>query len=260
MIDFLLLLIIAFILAPMIIGPFLVKNAHWISVRPNINQVAVEMLDQDVRPFIEQSKIEFESLGFQFVGYMVLADYIPRVTSYFGLFRHEIDMTSGMAAVIKDVKGRSVRYCEFNSKYSNGKIINVNNSPIMGGLKNPNQINLRYPKIRFIKQLYEINKWVTRHDNMTVSLVGLAKGRELEMVSDDIESEIRLQEKNNYYILDTNMNRYRLTWKGAIMMTAKQVFPLKNILTFLDLQSARRAVAGMPSFSRGKGPWGQVFA
>jgi hypothetical protein len=80
------------------------------------------------------------------------------------------------------------------------------------------------------------------------------------MVSDDIENEIRLQEKSNYYLRDGNMNRYRLTWKGAIMMTVKQVFPLKNILTFLDLQSARKAVAGMPPFSRDKGLWGQVFA
>jgi hypothetical protein len=210
------------------------------------------MLDQDVRAFIEQSKIEFERLGFHFVGYMILAEYIPRVTSYFGLFRHEINRTSGMAAVIKDVKGRSVTYCEFNNKYSNGRVINVNNSPIMGALKNQEQINYRYPKIRSIKHLYEISKWVNRHDNMTASLVGLIKGRELEMVSDDIESEIRLQERNNYYIRDGSMNRYRLTWKGAIMMTAKQVFPLKNILTFLDLQSAKRAVAGMPSFSKGK--------
>jgi hypothetical protein len=239
-------MIIAFILAPMIIGPFLVKYSHWVSARVNINLVSPDMLDQDIRAFIDQAKIEFETLGFQFVGYMVLADYIPRVTSYFGLFRHEADMTSGMAAVIKDDSGKAIRYCEFSSKYSNGRVINVNNSPIMRGYKNPDKINYRYPRIRFVKQLYEINKWITRHDNQTASLVGIVKGRELEMVSDDIENEVRLQVTYNYYVPDENRARYRLTWQGAIVMTAKQIFPIKNVLAFFDLQSARRAIADMP--------------
>ena len=246
--DFLLLLLIAFVLAPVVLGPFAVKSAHWIAARPNIKQVSADMLDRDIRAFIDQSKIEYESLGFQFVGYMILADYIPRLTSYFGLFRHDLNMTSGMAAVIREDQGRSVRYCEFHNKYSNGRVINVNNSPIIGGYKKQDQFNYRYPEIRSVKHLYEISKWVNSHDNMTGSLVGLIKGRELEMVSDGIASEIRYQEKENYYRLDGDMARYRLTWKGAIIMTAKLVFPLKNVLSILDLYSARRAIAGMPSF------------
>lgn len=244
----LLLLIIAFILIPMVFGPFMVKSSLRISARVNINQVSPESLDQNVRTFIDQAKIEFENLGFQFLGYMTLSDHTSKVTSYFGLFRHEVAQTGGMSAVIKHASGRSIQYCEFSNKYSNGRIIDVNNSPSTGVYKNPDKSVYRYSKIRSIKNLYEINNWVTRKEKNFANPVGLEKGRELEMLSDALENEIRLQEKYGYYVLDDNNTQYRLTWKGAFIMTEKQVFPIKNIRKFLSFLASKKAISGMPTY------------
>jgi len=244
--DILIWLIIAFVFAPMVIGPFLVKFSHWVSARADIGLIAPETLAPNVRMFIDGARTDLEALGFQFAGYMTLADYTPKVTSYFGLFRNDASPTAAMAAVIQSAAGQSIQYCEFSTKYSNGKTIDVNNSPISGGYKNPDKLIYRYPKIRSIRQLYNINSWVTSRDDKGANPVGLIKGREREMVAEALDSETRLQAKYGYYILDASGQRYRLTWKGAFVMTERQVFPFKQILSYISLHSAEKAIAGMP--------------
>ncbi len=50
--EFFLWLIIAFVLAPMILGPFVIKFTHWVSAKVNIKPVSPETLDHNVRVFI----------------------------------------------------------------------------------------------------------------------------------------------------------------------------------------------------------------
>ena len=240
-------LLVLFFLVPMVLGPFMVKFSHWVAARASIAPISPEMLDPTIRIYIDTAKIEFEALGFQFAGYMTLTDYMPQMTGYFGLFTHQKQKTSGMAAVLCHAAGKTVRYCEFANKYSNGRLINVNNSPMMGAYINPKKSVYRYPRTSSIKQLYEINNWVTSHDREAINLEGLVKGRELEMVCDAFNDEIRLQAKYGYFFLDESNNKYRFTWKGAFIMTEKQTFPVKHILEYLDLQAAKKAIVGTPS-------------
>ncbi len=246
--DIFLWIIVALFLAPMILGPILVKFTHWVSTNANISEMSPDMLDQNIRSYIDQAGTEVEALGFRFVGYMTLSDFMPGITSYFGLFSHDSEKVGFMAAVIRHGSGKSVHYCEFSNKYSDGSVINVNNSSVMGGYRNPKKKTYRYPKVESLKILYEINDWVNRAEMVMSYREGMGKGREKIILSDHINEEIRLQAAYGYYMPDEGNNRYRLTWKGAFIMTEKQVFPFKNILMHLDLQSAKKAIAGSPLY------------
>ncbi|MRR15616.1 MAG: hypothetical protein EG826_04060 [Deltaproteobacteria bacterium] len=243
--DILMWLIIAFVFAPMILGPFLVKFTHWVEARADIRPVAPETLDPAIRTFIDQTGTELAALGFQFAGYGVLPDYTPKVTSYFGLYRNDMNRTAAMAAVVQSAAGQSIKYCEFSIKYSNGRTIDVNNSPMSGGYRNPDKIIYRYPKISSVKKLYDICRWVTSRAKQSANPVGLVQGREMAMVAEAIDGEIRLQAKFGYYTIREG-NRYKLTWWGALVMTQRQVFPFKQILSTIDLRKAEKAIAGMP--------------
>ncbi len=246
MLEFLLILCAAFVLAPMILGPFLVKFSHRIMARAVIRHVAPEALEPKIREFIDQAKPEFEALGFRFAGYMMMPDYIPKVTSYFGLFRNDVTKTGAMVAYIIHAKGQAVRYYEFSNIYSNGRIIDISNAPLKGSYKNPDKITYRYPNIQSIRKLYDINLWVTGRDMKKSVPQGLVPGREMEMVARALEEEAALQMKYGYYALSGDQTQYRLTWKGAFILTEMQVFPVKQILSYLDLQAAKKAIAGMP--------------
>ncbi|MEE9912760.1 MAG: hypothetical protein K4571_13685 [Deltaproteobacteria bacterium] len=247
MIDILLTVMIAFIFAPMMIGPFLVKWMHWVTARAVISEVSPDTLAPDVRTFIDLARPELEALGFQFIGYMTLADYMPKTTSFFGLFSHDARKTAAMAAVIQNSSGQTLRYCEFSNIYSNGYVIDVNNSPMQGGYKNPEKTGYRYPKISSIRKLYDINQWVTARDQRKSTPVGLVKGREAAMIADALDREVQLQAKYGYYVENETRTRYKMTWLGALILTEKQVFPVKQILAYLDLRKAGRAISGMPS-------------
>jgi len=87
---------------------------------------------------------------------------------------------------------------------------------------------------------------VTSRDERRANPVGLVKGREMEMVAEALDSEARLQVKYGYYAPNESGKRYKLTWKGAFVMTERQVFPFKQILSYISLRKAEKVIAGMP--------------
>lgn len=245
--ETILIAIAIFIAAPMVLGPFLIKAGQWVAANFSIKTVPVESLGQEVRLFLDKAKTEFEPMGFECIGYMSLSDYMPNMTTFFALFIDGQSKRSAMAAVIKHGSGRIVAYYEFTAKFSNGRVINVSNSPMLGSFRNPDKSSYRYPKIRSARQLNEIHRWIIGHDRRAAGEpVVYDKGRAAEMLAEALKNELRLQEKFGYFHLSGEKVRFRFTWKGAFIMTGRNVFPVKNILVSLDLTAAKKAIAGMP--------------
>lgn len=245
--DLFLTFVAAVVLLPMVLGPFVIKFTHWVSGNFSIKTVPAESLDHEVRIFFEQARIEFESIKFEFVGYMTLSDYMPNVSTCFALFMDQQSKTSAMAAVIRQKTGKTLPYYEFTSKYSNGRVINVNNSPMLGSYRNPDKSTYRYPKVKAIKNLYDIHRWITGHDKKATDPVGYDKDRAAEVLTEALINEVKLQQQFGYYSFYRDKARFLFTWKGAFIMTEKNVFPVKNILNRLDLMSAQKAIAVMPA-------------
>jgi len=231
----------------MVLGPFVLKFTHWVSGNFSIKTVSAESLDHEARVFLEKARGEIESINFEFVGYMTLSDYMPNVSTCFALFMDHQSKTSAMAAVIRQKTGKTLPYYEFTSRYSNGRVINVNNSPMLGSYRNPDKSSYRYPKIKSVKNLYDIHRWVTGHDKKAIDPVGYDKDRAAEMLTEVLIDELKLQQQFGYYDFDQEKARFLFTWKGALIMTEKNVFPVKNILDHLDLRSAQKAITGMPT-------------
>ena len=245
--DLFLTFVAAFVVLPMALGPFVIKFTHWVSGNFSIKTVPAESLDHEVRGFLEKARVEFESINFEFVGYMTLSDYMPNVSTCFALFMDQQGKTSAMAAVIRQKTGKTLPYYEFTGKYSNGRVINVNNSPMLGSYRNPDKSTYRYPKIKSIKNLYDIHRWVTGHDKKAIDPVGYDKDRAAEMLTEALINELKLQQRFGYYYVNQDKARFQFTWKGACIMTEKNVFPIKSILNYLDLRTAQKAIVGMPT-------------
>jgi hypothetical protein len=241
-------IVIAVIAFPIIVGPFFIKKSHWVSLNAVLMPTSPEFLNPSDKEFIEKARIEFEALGFEFVGCIRLApDYMPSMSSCLGLFRNDRNMTMGVAYIIKHAAGKEIRYFELNNIYSNRCVINTTNASMMGAFKDSKRIHYRYPAITSIRRLQEINNWIISHDQRTGTLVGIEKGKEIDIIRESLEGELRQQAEYGYYFIDTANARYRPTWKGAFILTEKNVFPFKNILEFFDLRSAKQAIKGMPT-------------
>jgi len=235
---------------PMVLGPFVVKFTHWVSGNFSIKIVPAESLEQEVRVFLEKAREEFEAINFEFVGYMALSDYTPNISTWFALFIDEQSKTSAMAAVIRQKTGKTLPYYEFTSKYSNNRVINVNNSPTLGVYRNPDKSTYRYPKITSVKDLHDIHRWVTGRDKKAADPVGYAKEQAVETLTEALINEVKLQQQFGYYSFSREKARFQLTWKGAFIMTEKSAFPVKNIRDHLDLGSAQKVITGMPAAGR----------
>jgi hypothetical protein len=118
---------------------------------------------------------------------------------------------------------------------------------MLGSYRNPDKSTYRYPKIKSIKNLYDIHRWVAGHDKKAMDPVGYDKDRAAEVLTEALINELKLQQQFGYYSLDRDKARFLFTWKGAFIMTEKNVFPVKIILNHLDLRSAQKAIAGMPT-------------
>ncbi|MBP7764377.1 MAG: hypothetical protein K4445_06780 [Deltaproteobacteria bacterium] len=247
MMDFLLMVLFMLMVSPIILDPFLVKVSHWIAAQATVERVSPEALDGDVKAFIDQAGAEFAALGFQFAGYMVLHGYTPRLTSYFGLFRHDALATTGTAAVILHDAGCVLRYHEFSTVFPDGRIIDVSNAPLAGACENPEKISYCYPQVRSIGKLYEIHRWVAGPVATKFRGKSVFAGSDTQMVARALDREAALQAKYGYYVLNENRTRYEPTWKGAFMMTRRRIFPFKPIFSYLETRLARKAIADMPA-------------
>lgn len=245
--DIFLISIAVILLLPLVLGPVLVRSGQWVSANFAVKAVDAGSLDEQVRTFLEQARGEFEAIQFEFVGYLTLEDYMPNVVSSFALFLDRQNRTAAMAAVIRHKSGKTVPYYEFTSKYANGRVINVNNSPVRGSFRNPSKSTYRYPKIASLRRLHDIHRWVTGRDQKAIDPAPFDRVRMAETVTEALLGEVRLQQEFGYLRLDQAAKRFRFTWKGALVMTWKNVFPIKPVLDQLDLGAARRAIAAMPA-------------
>ena len=178
---------------------------------------------------------------------MTVIDFTPDTNTYFGLFNNEQDMIIGTTVAITNTAGQAVGYHEITSRYADGYAINVSDSPMLGVYTNPENRTYRYPDVYSLKLLYDNHRWIARHDERTNDPVGLSLTNTIAEINSALDKETIVQASLGYYYLDANEQRFKLTWKGAVIMANRLLFPWRQIREYFDLRTAKEALSGMAS-------------
>lgn len=203
-----------------------------------------ELPSQASSPILRQIP-EIEALGFECAGIYDCGELASNTRSYIAYFvNRKTNDFANVSVVISPNKVAS--YCEFSTRLSNGLILDTNNNAVLPlSPANPQGRIFRFSKISQPKVLYEVHQQLLAKYSEGFAAEGEPKGREIERLIRIVENYGVRHTAIGYMYLDPESGQYRLTWKGAVLMTWRALWPSKLVLQLLHRQKTRNELRSL---------------
>lgn len=230
-------LVLGCVLLPYVLGPILVKATHtqaaWAVFRDL--EAADENLPGDAKAYFEASMTPLLELGFTPLACMEMSGYVKNVIVYFAIFEHaqfhDYAMLDAFYLTIPngECKKRST-HTEFISLLSKEQSLTTNNSSELAATPPvPNREKYFFRKVSDPKQLYRVHRELVRRSFSGERMPLPVWERDGRVIQESIAREHEFLVQMGYLQLDEMAQRYRLTWKGAILMTWRLCWPIKDV-------------------------------
>ena len=238
------------VLLPYVLGPFLVRSKSRFPAVPSFDILEAEQLPPAVlQTFREQARsLEFD--GFLLVNYLAESGKVTKVTMYLALLtnrsRSDMALLVDMTAKGGDANLHN-RYVEFATTYADGLNINTNSSPEISVFrKTREKLTFKFPGVRDPRALYSIHRRLLAHHHSRSKLDTVIEGSEKRELEQSMVRDLARQERFGYFYLDTATAAYRPTWRGAVMMTWRSAWPVKNIRAVFQERASAAALRASP--------------
>jgi hypothetical protein len=138
-------------------------------------------------------------------------------------------------------------YVELVSHFRNGSVVQTNNSSeltVFG--PRPTHIVGRFPAVKDAGRLYRLHQGMVARSGLRDKVFRLDEefgGEAAAAVAASMVEELKAQVKTGYMYLSAGEDAYRPTWKGAVLMTWKLLWPVKAIRRAARDRTARRLMA-----------------
>ena len=223
-IDAALLLGVLYLAAPVVAKTFLRFSAHCKAL-----QVSAGELPQNISKLFATGIPQFETLGFELIGCYdcgVLANDTRTYVAYF-CDRRANDFASINSMVT--AKG-TASYFEFSSRFSNGLVFETNNNRFLPLTpSSPDARVFRFPAINNVQALFETHRQLLQKYAAGQWAQGEPRGQEIQRLVRVVENYGPRHTRIGYMYPAEGGRSYRLTWKGAFLMTWRGLWPISPL-------------------------------
>ena len=238
------------LLLPYVLGPFLIHSKNRFPAAPTFDILEPGQLPAGVLlAFREQGK-SLEFAGFSLVDYLTESGKVTKVTMYVALLTNR---SKGDMALLVDMTATGGEanlhnsYVEFSTNYADGLNINTNSSSqVTAFSKTREKLTFQFPAVRDPRALYTIHRRLLANQRSRSIVKTVAEGSETHEVERSMVREMARQERLGYFYLDTAAAAYRPTWKGAVLMTWRSAWPVKDIRGILQNRTSEAALKASP--------------
>jgi hypothetical protein len=208
-----------------VVTPAVVRYAMRFSARCNPVEVSLDGLPEEVAALIRPHLAKLASLGFERLGCYDCGSLTSETRSYMAYFCNRA--TSEFASVSALVTpGKTASYLEFSTMFTNGLVLETNtNSTLPLTPANDLQHIFRFPKIHSPQALYVIHRHLVEKYAPGLWPQAEPKGEELHRFTRVIENYGPRHARIGYMQLAEDGQSYKLTWKGAFLMTWCGLWP-----------------------------------
>ncbi len=138
-------------------------------------------------------------------------------------------------------------YSEFSTTYTDETAIDTSNAPELPGFDSgPRKQQFWLPHIQNLARLYQIHRELIRRHATGASPRDVRDTQALTTVAEAMQRDFREQEARGWFYLDPSAVQYRLTLKGAYLMTWRLLWPIQSIRKLRRNLAARRIDASIP--------------
>jgi hypothetical protein len=235
------------ILSPYVFGPLLIRRTHWTAV--DLTLESVDLLGPgtpaEVSRYFREACEGLAPLGFDLVHTHRLADLVPNAVGFTALFRNRTtpEVAKLIGAVADNGVVRNVSLLLFYStEFTDGTEVLTSNSRtarVFPPLGPPVHV-FTFPQVAEFGRLHAIHRALVdrfeggriRHDALGDDPAAYHLSKEMRHLDHRITT--------GYSYLDEERRILRLTWKGAVLVAWKLLWPIKQIgLVARRLKAAR---------------------
>lgn len=238
---FALYIFIAYLLFQHILGPIMVYQSEEVPFRYQFNLIDSDSFMDDRNDRFKEDHERLLSLGFRYVGSSRLAK--TNATMFFSLY--SLDDEALAATLVTGISGAGeMNYLEFTQVYADRSCLSVCNSPMISTYpKMVNKLFFRFPGIIDCLELLEVFRLVKARYSSGKTPLGFVNGKEFRAVENYLNEELNYLIENGYYSDEPVDGKFKLTIKGALLFTWKNLWPWKNIISMLEIRAAKKAVS-----------------
>lgn len=238
---FALYIFLAYLAFQHIIGPFMIYENESVPFRYKFVLIDSASFMEDRNEVFRNSHEALLGLGFRYVGSSKLAR--TSATMFFSLYSH--DEYRIAATLVTGVSSLGeLNFVELVQVYSDRSVLSVSNSPMISTYPvMENKIMFRYPDVCDIADLFNIFEIIRGRFFSEAEPSGFVLGKEFRAVENYLNDELLYLISSGYYADTPENGEFRLTLKGAVLFTWKNLWPWKNIIEMKDRFIARRAVS-----------------
>jgi hypothetical protein len=246
------------ILAPYVLGPILIWRTQRIAAELKVETFAADdpALPAEASAYCQRTSKSLAPLGFELVTGMALPGHVVNVKALVFLWvnRQAKDTVDAACIYVDTPKGSQwkMSYIGVSTRFRDGTVLRTNNAGLVGSFpKRPGFFPQSFPMIKDAGRLYRLHQArLERHDAGSDKILrldeefhGNAAAYQARIGLDELEDATNA----GFLQLSADGKLYRPTWKGALLMTWGQCWPIKWIRGRLRLGQAKRLLAELES-------------
>lgn len=238
-----------------LVAPIVVRSGFRFTAHCKPVQVPLEELPTDVAEFVLPRIPQMQTLGFEFLGCYDCGFLASNTQSFIAYFCNRT--TNDFANVSVAMSPQKLAgYFEFSTRFGNGVALETNtNSDLPLTPDNPEVRVFRFPEIKEPRELYQLHKSLIEKYANGQWAQGEPKGQEIQRFLRVLENYGPRLEKMGYMYPAPEGGTYRLTWKGAFLMTWRGLWPtllVRRAIHKIEMRSELQSLhlRGVPALKK----------
>jgi hypothetical protein len=228
-----------------VVGPVVVRSTFRATARCKPVLIPLDELTPAAMKLMAPRIPEMQALGFEWLGCYDCGELTNDAKTYVAYFLNR--NTNDFANVTLMMSpGKMASYFEFSTKLSNGMTLETNTNGILPLTPDNPEIRVfRFHKILQPQALFEVHQQLLAKYAAGFSALGEPKGQEIERMVRVVQNYGARHTQIGYMYLAEAGESYRLTWKGAILMTWRALWPtvfLRKALYRQEMRSELRSL------------------
>lgn len=229
-------LVVALVLTPFWLGPILIYRTQRQNAAPTFEKFdpQAHSVPESIAVALEESETALVASGFTKVGDYFQSGFMQNMTARVALFERASSRQQAIVAgmYMNNEPAKIIaHYVEILAKYTDGRTLLVNNSPMLGSYAPvPGKTVEQFPDVRDPRRLVRL------HERLMEQMGTLEDAKELEpgidgakYLAEALVRELEGQLPTGYLRRDDAANAFRPTIKGALLMTWAQIPPIITI-------------------------------
>ena len=222
-----------------LLGPVIVWRSQKMPEYYRFNIIESQKFLSERSPTFIALHKTIQGSGFEYTGSSELL--MSNLSMYFSLYNH-FDKKIACTLVTAHSKPVNTTHIEFTQMYEDGSVLNVSNASVINVYpRSVSRLSFRFPRVNEFGQLLALAERLIRNHKQGERRITFKRGQEFEALESYLNRELKELIARGWVRSDVVAGQRRLTIKGATLMTWKMLWPVRQILSNIDISRSRRA-------------------